>query len=210
MATAVVNREELVRRALLLEYLTVGYNALEAVVAIASGAVAGSIALIGFGVDSVIEVSSALVLLWRLHSDAHAAGRAARERRALRLAGVSFLLLAAYVACDAAASLYRRESPELSVPGLALAVASLIVMPLLARAKRRAAGLLESAALRADSKQTELCAYLSAILLGGLACNAVFGWWWADPAAALLMVPIIAREGVQALRGHGCGCNSGH
>ncbi|MDX2149098.1 MAG: cation transporter [Bryobacteraceae bacterium] len=210
MGTALVNREEQVRRGLRLEYWTVGYNALEAVVALVSGAVAGSIALIGFGVDSVIEVSSALVLLWRLHSDAGARDRAALERRALRLVGVSFLLLAAYVAVDASLSLYRREAPEESVPGLALAIASLIVMPLLARAKSSVAASLSSAALRADSKQTELCAYLSAILLGGLGLNALFGWWWADPLAALVMVPIITREGIQALRGHGCGCNSCH
>jgi divalent metal cation (Fe/Co/Zn/Cd) transporter len=184
-----------------LEYLTLSWNSLEALAAIVSGVLAGSIALVGFGLDSVIECSSGTILLWRL-SDGEAGER--RERAALRLVGVSFLLLAAYVAYDAIASLARREAPERSLFGIGLAIASLIAMPLLARAKRRVARALNSGAMQADSRQTDICAYLSAILLGGLLLNATLHWWWADPAAALIMVPLIAREGVEALRGKTC------
>lgn len=185
-----------------LEYLTLGWNVTEAVVAIAAGVTAGSVALVGFGVDSVIESLSGLVLLWRLRS---AEVDAAREERALRLVGVSFLALAAWVAFDAGSSLLRREPPEESLVGIVLAAVSLVVMPLLARAKRRVAARLASVALEADSRQTDLCAYLSAILLAGLGLHAAFGWWWADPVAGLVMVPIIAHEGAEALRGEVCG-----
>lgn len=186
-----------------LEYFTLGWNLIEAVVAVGAGLVAGSIALIGFGVDSVIESVSGSVLLWRLQTH-HADER--RERLALKLVGVSFLLLAAYVAVDATKTLVQRETPHASLVGIGLSVASLAVMPLLARAKRRVAARLESRALQADSRQTDLCAWLSAILLGGLALNAVWGWWWADPVAALLMVPIIAREGIEAMQGEARCC----
>lgn len=195
------SRQEHARSGRRLEYFTLGWNALEAAVAIAAGILAGSIALVGFGADSVIESLSGFVLLWRLRS--HQADER-RERTALRLVGCSFLMLAAYVAVDATQALVRRESPEASLVGIGLSVASLVVMPLLARAKRRVAARLGSPALAADSRQTDLCAYLSAILLGGLALNAACGWWWADPAAALVMVPIIVREGTQALRGRAC------
>ena len=188
-----------------LEYFTIGWNITEAVVAIGAGLAASSIALVGFGMDSVIESLSAGVLLWRLQ--AHTAYEE-RDRRALQWVGFSFLLLAAYVTFDAGKTLLRHEPPENSLVGILLAVASLIVMPLLARAKRRVAARLDSRALAADSRQTSLCAYLSAILLGGLALNAWRGWWWADPLAALVMVPIIVREGVEALRGESCaGCH---
>jgi divalent metal cation (Fe/Co/Zn/Cd) transporter len=188
-----------------LEYFTLGWNVIEAAVAVGAGLIAGSIALTGFGVDSVIESISGGVLLWRRQTH-HADEQ--RERLARKLVGVSFLLLAAYVAFEAAETLLRREPPQVSLVGIVLSVASLAVMPLLARAKRRVAARLESGALRADSRQTDLCAWLSGILLGGLALNALWGWWWADPAAALLMVPIIAREGIEALRGEHCadGC----
>jgi divalent metal cation (Fe/Co/Zn/Cd) transporter len=184
-----------------LEYFTLGWNTAEAFVAVGAGVVAGSIALFGFGVDSLIESVSGGILLWRLqahHSDER------RERLALRLVGASFFLLAAYVAFDAAKSLLQHEPPHTSLVGIILSAVSLVVMPLLARAKRRVALRLASRALEADSRQTSLCAYLSAILLGGLVLNAFFGWWWADPVAALLMVPIIAREGVEAFRGEAC------
>jgi divalent metal cation (Fe/Co/Zn/Cd) transporter len=185
-----------------LELFTLGWNVLEAAVAVGAGTAAGSIALVGYGVDSLVECLSGGILLWRLQT--HAGER--RERLALRLVGVSFLLLAAYVAVDAATTLLERESPHVSAVGIALAIAALVVMPLLARAKRRVAARLSSRALRADSRQTNLCAYLSAILLIGLLANAVAGWWWADPVAALVMVPIIANEGVEALRGEACAC----
>lgn len=190
-----------VRRGRVLEYVTIVWNVLEALVSIGAGLLAGSVALVSFGVDSVIESTSGAVLLWRLRDGERGAQR---EGLALRLVGVSFLLLAAYVAFDAAKSLLMRESPEASYPGIMIAALSLVVMPLLARAKRRVAAQLNSRALKADSRQTDLCAYLSAILLGGLLLNALFGWWWADPVAALIMLPIIAREGVEALRGETC------
>lgn len=184
-----------------LEYFTIFWNCLESIVAIVAGLMAGSIALVGFGVDSVIESLSGLALLWRLRDGEQGQQR---EQVALKLVGVSFLLLAAYVAFDAIKSLIQREPPEASYIGIGLAVLSLVVMPLLAKKKRRVAAVLNSRALQADSKQTDLCAYLSAILLGGLLLNAFFGWWWSDPLAALVMVPIIAKEGFAALRGETC------
>jgi divalent metal cation (Fe/Co/Zn/Cd) transporter len=190
-----------VRRGRRLEYLTIAWNSLEAIAAIGAGLFAGSVALVGFGVDSVVETSSGAILLWRLR-DGERGER--REGTALRLVGVSFLLLAAYVAFDAVKSLVMREPPEASYIGIGIAALSLVVMPLLAGAKRRVAVNLNSRALKADSRQTDLCAYLSAILLGGLLLNALFGWWWADPLAALVMFPIIAGEGIQALRGETC------
>jgi divalent metal cation (Fe/Co/Zn/Cd) transporter len=205
----VTTRAAAVQSGVNLEYFTVAWNLLEAVVALVSGVVAGSIALIGFGLDSLIEVSSGSVLLWRLRSDHDEARRKATEGRALKLVGASLLALAAYVAGDSLLSLFRREAPERSLPGIALAIASLIAMPLLARAKRRVASAIASSALQADSRQTDICAYLSAILLLGLLLNAAFGWWWADPAAGLLMVPLIGYEGAQALRGRTCCRNCG-
>ncbi|MFZ0391430.1 MAG: cation transporter [Calditrichia bacterium] len=184
-----------------LEYITIAWNVAEALVSIISGIIAGSTALIGFGIDSAIESSSGSVLLWRLWDGQKGEER---EKIALRLVGVSFLLLAAYIAYDAVKSIILMEAPEQSLPGIVIAALSLIVMPVLARAKRKVAGQLNSRALKADSRQTDICAYLSAILLAGLLLNAVFGWWWADPLAALVMVPIITKEGVEALRGEVC------
>jgi divalent metal cation (Fe/Co/Zn/Cd) transporter len=205
MSTDVLRRESsrtaAVRRGRLLEYLTIGWNVLEAAAAVGAGLAAGSVALIGFGVDSVIESLSGAVLLWRLRDG----GRGeARERVALRLVGVSFLLLAVYVAFGAGKSLIMREPPEASYAGVAVAALSLLVMPLLARAKRGVAAEINSRAMRADSRQTDICAYLSAILLAGLVLNGLFGLWWADPAAGLAMAPIIAKEGVEALRDKTC------
>ena len=193
-----------------LEFLTIGWNSLEAFVAVVSGLMVGSIALVGFGFDSVIEVSSGMILLWRLHRDHDVAKREQREKRALQLVGISFITLAIYVAYDALKALWRAETPEASYPGIVLAVLSLLVMPALARAKRKVATTIESRALVADSRQTDICAYLSAILLGGLTLNALWGWWWADPMAALVMTPIIAKEGLEAFRGESCcdGCHT--
>ncbi len=190
-----------VRRGRRLEYLTIAWNSVEAAVALIAGLLAGSIALVGFGLDSVIEVSSGAIVLWRLFADNERS-----ERLALKVVGVSFLALAAYVAFDSVKTLWLREAPERSLPGIVLAAVSLIVMPLLARAKRRVAADIGSRALHADSRQTGLCAYLSAILLGGLVLNALLGWWWADPMAGLVMTPIIANEGREALRGKSCEC----
>lgn len=200
-------RKILVKRAILLEYFTIGWNLLEGTIAVGAGIIAGSPSLVGFGFDSFIESTSGAALLWRLQIDDEET-RERREQIALRLVGVSFLLLAAYIAYDSITTLIWRESPERSYLGIALLVISLVVMPILARSKRRVATQIKSRALEADSKQTDLCVYLSAISLGGLALNALFGWWWADPVAALVMIPIIVNEGIEGLRGETC-CDDG-
>lgn len=197
------DREVLLKRGRRLEYATIGYNCLEGLASIVAGAIAGSIALIGFGVDSVIEVASGAALLWRLHGD-HPEQRERRERVTLRIVGICFLALAAYVAFDSLKALVRHEPPERSIPGIVITALSLLVMPALARGKRRVGRAIASNALVADARQTDLCVYLSAITIGGLLLNALLGWWWADPAAALVMVPIIAREGIEGLRGEQC------
>jgi divalent metal cation (Fe/Co/Zn/Cd) transporter len=184
-----------------LEYFTIAWNVVEGGVSIAAGALAGSTALVGFGVDSAIESASGAALLWRLQDTE---GHADRESATLRFVGLAFLLLAAWVTYEAASSLWLREAPTVSYLGIAVAVLSLVVMPWLARQKRKLAERLDSRALVSDSRQTSLCAYLSAILLGGLLLNALVGWWWADPVAGLVMVPIIVNEGVEALRGERC------
>ena len=199
-----IDRARLVRRGRYLEYFTIGYNSLEGLIAVGAGLVAGSVALVGFGFDSLIEVTSGAVLLWRLHADVDEGRRERVEAISLRLVGVCFVVLALYVSYDSIKSLLRREAPDESLIGIVLAAVSLIIMPLLVRAKRKVARSINSGALMADSKQTELCTYLSAILLGGLLLNALLGWWWADPVAALIMVPIIAKEGIEALRGETC------
>lgn len=202
-----IERDELrtknVQHGRTLEYLTIGWNSVEAIASIIAGLFSGSIALIGFGFDSLIEVSSGAALLWRLHLDAPER-RERAEQVALKIVGVSFVLLAAYIGFDATKSLITHEPPEHSYIGIAIAALSLIVMPLLARAKRKVAANINSRAMHADSRQTDLCAYLSAITLAGLVLNALFGWWWADPTAALVMIPIIAKEGIEALRGEAC------
>ena len=198
---AATERSRLVSRGLRLGYLTVGYNSLEAVVALAAGVIAGSVALVGFGADSLIEVTAGFTALWRLGRDLDPIRRAHAERVSLRIVGGCFLVLAVYIAWDAGTALIGRQEPNESLTGIVLAAVSLVVMPLLARAKRKVALALNSGALVAEAKQTALCTWLSAILLGGLLLNAVLGWWWADPMAALAMVPIIAREGWEGLRG---------
>lgn len=194
-------RSALVRRSYRLNVVTLAYNSLEGGIALIAGVMAGSVALVGFGLDSFIELSASLTALWRLHADLDPARRERTERVSLRVIGALFLALAAYVALDAAWALLRREVPNESVAGIVIATLSVVVMPLLARAKRRVALQLGSGALLAESRQTSLCAYLSAILLGGLILNALAGWWWADPLAALTMVPIIGREGIEGVRG---------
>ncbi len=201
---SVQEREVLVVRGKRLEYLTIAWNGFEAAVALASGVVAGSVALVGFGLDSVIETTSAVILLWRLGSDREPERRERSEGVARQLVGVCFLLLAAYVAVESLHALWTRERAARSIAGILIAVAAVIVMPVLARTKRRVAVELGSGALHSDSRQADFCAYLSAILLAGLLLNTLFGWWWADPVAALVMVPIITREGSQGLRGHRC------
>src|SRR5712672_3023170 len=202
--TSALERPTVVLRGRRLEYFTIVWNTLEGVIALVSGIVAGSISLVGFGIDSFIEVTSGSVLLWRMSVDSQVHRRELNERRALRIVGVCFLLLAAYIAYESALDLWSGRAPEHSIPGIILACVSLIVMPLLSRAKRKLGRALGSAAMHADAKQTEFCAYLSAILLAGLLLNAVFGLWWADPVAALIMVPIIAKEGIEGLQGKAC------
>jgi divalent metal cation (Fe/Co/Zn/Cd) transporter len=201
-------REALVRRGLVLNYLTIGYNAVEAVVALIVGSVAGSVALVGFGIDSVIEVSASVAAQWRLRTDVDEGRRERIERITLRIIGWSFLALAAYVLVDSSTTLWKGEHPERSTAGVLILSLSVIIMPVLARAKRKVARSLESRALEADAVQTSLCAYLSAIALAGVALNALLGWWWADPVAALAMVPIIAKEGMEGVRGE-AGCEDG-
>lgn len=203
-AASLPGRAEHISRGRQLEWFTVGYNCLEGILAFGAGLVAGSVALTGFGLDSGIEVASGAALLWRLQADHDPHRRAAAEARALKIVGVCFVLLAAYVTVDAAWRLVNRLPARESLVGILVAAASVIVMPVLARAKRRVAHRISSSALTADAKQTQICAYLSAILLGGLVLNSVWSWWWADPLAALCMVPIIAKEGVDALRGRTC------
>ena len=185
-AISAAHRGQYLTRGRRLEYFTIGYNSLE-------------------GAAS-IEVTSGAALVWRLRHDLNAARREQVERTALRTVGACFIALALYILYESSSMLVRHVPPERSIAGVVIASASVIVMPLLARAKRRVAVQIGSEAMHADSKQADFCSYLSAILLGGLLLNALFGWWWMDPAAGLLMVPIIVKEGVDGLRAEAC-CN---
>ncbi len=204
MAELALNRQAFARRGRQLEYFTVAWNTLEGLVAVIFGAMAGSVSLVGFGIDSFIEVTSGSTLLWRMSVDADEEKRERNEKLSLRIVGVCFLALAAYVAYESAFDLLSRKQPEHSIPGIALACVSLIVMPLLSRAKKKVGNSLASAAMRADAKQTDFCVYLSVILLAGLLLNAALGWWWADPIAALIMVPIISKEGIDGIKAKSC------
>jgi divalent metal cation (Fe/Co/Zn/Cd) transporter len=204
METEVPIRADAARHGRKLEYFTIAWNSLEGLIAIAAGEIAGSISLVGFGIDSLIEVTSGATLLWRMGVDAQESERERLERVSLRIVGLCFIALAIYIAFEAAMNLWNRQPPDRSLVGIVLACVSLVVMPVLSRAKRKVAAALNSAAMHADAKQTEFCTYLSAILLGGLVLNALLGWWWADPAAALVMAPIIANEGREALSGKHC------
>jgi divalent metal cation (Fe/Co/Zn/Cd) transporter len=203
META-LERQAVAQRGKHLEYFTIAWNSVEGLIAVIAGALAGSISLVGFGIDSFIEVTSGTVLLWRMAVDADVRRRERNEQLSLRIVGVCFLALAAYVGYESSSDLVSRKAPERSIPGIALACVSLVVMPLLSRAKKRVANELGSSAMHADAKQTDFCVYLSVILLLGLVLNATLGWWWADPTAALLMVPLIAKEGVEAMKGEMC------
>ena len=197
-------RELAAHRGKRLEYFTIIWNSLEGLVGIGTGLVSGSISLVGFGIDSLIEVTSGSALLWRMSVDADVRNRERNERFSLRIVGVCFLGLTVYIASDAVLDLGRKTAPEKSLAGIALAVVSLIVIPMLSRAKKSVGTALSSAAMQADARQTDFCVYLSAILLVGLLLNAVWGWWWADPVAALTMVPLIAKEGFDSLRARRC------
>ena len=202
--TVTMSRAAIARRGRRLEYFTIAWNSLEGLVAVVAGAIAGSISLIGFGIDSFIEVTSGAALLWRMTVDDDMHKRERNETRALRVVGLCFLGLAIYIAFESITDFLQGRAPEPSNPGIILACVSLAVMPLLSRSKRIVARELGSAAMHADAKQTEFCTYLSAILLTGLVLNSLFGLWWADPLAALVMVPIIAKEGIEALQGKAC------
>ena len=189
------------QKGLLAEYFTVGWNVIEGIVAIAAGILAGSIALVGFGVDSYIEVASGGVLIWRLRKHGFSNEEEdAAEKRAIFFVGVTFILLAVYVTYESGKKLILQERPEESLIGIILAIVSLIVMPLLALYKKKIAAEINSRALRADALETLVCSYLSLTLLVGLGANALFGWWWADPVAALAMVYFLLKEGGEALR----------
>jgi divalent metal cation (Fe/Co/Zn/Cd) transporter len=208
------DRPALIRKALLLEWILIGYNILEAAVALLLGFLAGSIALVGFGFDSIVEVSCALVLVWRLRSELLNRDIGNADRNAERFVGITFLLLAAYVGWESSFKLYRGDIPDTSLPGVILAGLSLIIMPILGAMKLRIAHTIESRALRADAMETFVCAWLSLALLLGLLLHLLLDWWWADPVAALLMVPLMLKEGVAGLRGECCGdedeeCSSG-
>jgi divalent metal cation (Fe/Co/Zn/Cd) transporter len=203
-AIETLERPAAVLRGRRLEYFTVVWNTLEGLIAVVAGVIAGSISLVGFGIDSFIEVTSGSVLLWRMAVDSDVHRRETNEKRALRIVGTCFLLLAAYITHESILDLWSKRAPEHSIAGIDLACISLVVMPVLARAKRKVGRALDSAAMHADAKQTEFCTYLSAILLAGLMLNILFGLWWADPVAALIMVPIIAKEGIEGLQGKAC------
>jgi len=197
-------RQDQVFRAIRLEYFTVGYNILEGAVALVLGGLANSVALIGFGLDSFVETFSGFVVLRRFRAESRGQCAAEAEAKALQYVGWSFFLLAAYVAADALHQIFTAERPESSPAGILLAALSLVVMPVLARQKRRVGQDLRSQSLVSDSRQTVACSFLSAFLLIGLALNAAFGWWWADPVGALAMVPWLVQEGREAISGNPC------
>lgn len=201
---AMPTRQSAARRGKRIEYFTIAWNTVEGLVAVFTGALEGSISLVGFGIDSFIEVVSGSVLLWRMSVDADITRRERNERLSLRIVGVCFLALAAYIGYASVSDLVSRRVPEHSVAGIVLACISLVVMPVLSRAKNKVGVELASVAMRADAKQTDFCVYLSAILLVGLLLNAAVGWWWADPVAALIMAPIIGKEGIDGVRAKAC------
>ena len=195
------------RRGERLEYFTIVYNSLEGFASIIAGMIAGSVSLIGFGLDSLIEVTSGAAVLWRLRHDLNISRREQIERTTLRMVGACFVALALYILYESSSMLIRHVPPERSIAGIVIAAISVIVMPLLARAKRRVARQIGSEAMRADSRQADFCTYLSAILLGGLLLNALFGWWWMDPIAGLVVAALAVREGHTAwTSGELCDC----
>jgi divalent metal cation (Fe/Co/Zn/Cd) transporter len=194
MAEATLDRENIAKRGIRLSYFTIAWNIIEGLIAVIAGMVAGSISLVGFGIDSFIEVLSGATLLWRMAVDADLRRRERNERLSLRIVGICFVFLGAYVAYESCSDLIARKIPEHSLAGIILACISLVVMPTLSRAKRKVGCELASAAMNAGARQTDFCAYLSAILLGGLLLNAVLGWWWADPTAASSWFPLSSMK----------------
>ncbi|MFA9429187.1 cation transporter [Egicoccus sp. AB-alg2] len=195
-----ISRVEAVRRVRLYNNLTIGWNVVEGIVAVAAGIAAGSISLIAFGLDSGVEVSTSIVLAWRLAQERRGGCMAGYDRRATRWIAGCFAVLAVYVGYEAIAQLVEQRAPDVSVPGMVLASVSVIVMPVLARAKKRLGPVLGSQAVVSESRQTELCAWLSAVVLAGLALNALLGWWWADPVAALALAGFASFEAIRTWR----------
>lgn len=206
---ATAGRDALLLQGLRLERITIGWNVVEAAVGLGAALAAGSVALLAFGLDSIVETASGVIVLWRLERERRegaSCGVAALDARAQRWVGACLLALAAWVALHGAFSLWRGARPEASPVGIGLTAVSMVVMLALARAKRRVATALGSGALEADAFQTTACWWLSIVTLAGIGLNAALGWWWADPLAALALVPIIGAEARRALRGEGCGC----
>ena len=195
-----MDRGEAVRRVRLYNNLTIGWNVVEGVVAIGAGIIAGSISLIAFGLDSGVEVSTSLVVAWRLAQERRWGCMAGYDRRATRWIAGCFAILAIYVSYEAIAQLVEQRAPDVSIPGIVLAAASVVVMPVLARAKKRLGPVLGSQAVVSESRQTELCAWLSAVVLIGLGLNALLGWWWADPVAALALAAFATFETIRTWR----------
>ena len=204
MSELTIARQAIAHRGRRLEYFTIAWNSFEGLIAVGAGVVAGSVSLVGFGMDSFIEVTSGATLLWRMSVDSEVESRERNEKLSLRIVGFCFLALVIYITYEAVSDLARKTAPEHSIPGIVLACVSLVVMPILSRAKRKVANALSSAAMNADARQTDFCVYLSAILLAGLVFNAGLGWWWADPIAALTMVPIVAKEGFDGVKAKTC------
>ena len=195
-----LTRDTAVRRVRLYNNLTIGWNVVEGVVALTAGVVAGSISLIGFGLDSGVEVSTSIVLAWRLAQERRGGCMATYDRRATKAIAVCFAALAVYVAFEGVRYLLVQQAPDVSMPGIAIAAASVVVMPVLARAKKRLGPVLGSQAVVSESRQTELCAWLSAVVLVGLLANATLGWWWADPVAAIGVACFAGLEAVRTWR----------
>ena len=195
-----LDRPQALRRARLLNRVTIGWNVVEAVVALAAGVAAGSLGLVAFGLDSCVEVSGALVLAWRLAREQRTGCTQPDDRRATKALAVCFFALAAWVSVNAVLDLADRHQPGVSAVGIVVTTLSLLTMPALARAKRRLAPVLGSRAQEREASQTRLCAILSAVVLGGLVLNAALGWWWADPVAALVVAALAAVEGTRSWR----------
>jgi divalent metal cation (Fe/Co/Zn/Cd) transporter len=197
----IVGTENVVKRGQRLAWLTIGWNTVEGVVAVASGIVAGSVALVGFGVDSYVEVFAGAVILWRLTKEVHGERVSEQaERRAVKLIAATFVVLAVGIGVESVRKLVSGERPRESVAGIAITIVSLIVMPVLARAKRRVGRQIGSRAVEADATETTLCVWMSAIVLSGLVLNSLFGWWWADPLAGFGIVYVAGREGIEHWR----------
>jgi divalent metal cation (Fe/Co/Zn/Cd) transporter len=201
LATDPQNRVLVVSSGKKVEYFTIGWHLLEGAISLAAGISAGSLSLVGFGVDSLVELASGMAVLWRMNVDHNIHHRERNEKLALKLVGWSFIALALYLVVESIVSFVEKKAPEHSAVGIAIAALSLIVMPILSHAKRRIGATLDSAAMCADAKQADFCAYLAAILLAGLLLNYLFSWWWADPIAAIAMALIIGNEGINASTG---------